>query len=614
VTPYLRRFLLFAVLNGPMLFHPAHASVVVVPDDYGTIQEAIDSGADTVLVQDGAYGERPVVDRPLRLQGTGPGRPQLDGLDIFSDNFFGEPRLFAVAGMHFTGRVTATNSLPAPRNLIFTFNACALDSGFVQLVSMDPDDIAKLIFGTCHIKGNSSGRADQIVMEADTVDGTAAWTTSGDISSIRNCWFTGSAGTALELFGAPSGTAANNHIEHYSTAFTAHFMTTFVVNDNVINDCGTGLRLSAGDYVYATHNDIRNCNTGIFAGPGDSVYIRNNTVLGASSVGILARQTGIVVENNVVGNGGGSGVRLEFVDAPLVRNNTLYNNASSGVEATDHVFGPITVTNNIAANNGAWGLRVPPGQETILGCNDWFNNALGAVEGTATNGGDLAIDPQFCDVAANDVSISTMSGLVDTGNCGPIGALGVGCGQTATLIEMFRAEAQAQGIDLYWRFGAANPPIAWVERSPGRAGPWQRVDGTPVAVANAYRLSDYAVDTGATYWYRVTWSDGREVAHSTPLSVVMVATVQLSRVLPNPSFGRVSIQWTQRADTQVDIRIFDLVGREVAAVSKDRFPAGKHSISWAGRRSDGQVAPAGWYVARIAGNGVSATHMFLLLH
>ena len=43
-------------------FRPAFASTVVVPDDSSTIQQGIDSGADTVLIREGYYPDPPLVD------------------------------------------------------------------------------------------------------------------------------------------------------------------------------------------------------------------------------------------------------------------------------------------------------------------------------------------------------------------------------------------------------------------------------------------------------------------------------------------------------------------------------------------------------------------------
>src|SRR5438105_1257390 len=56
-------------LCGALGVYPVLASSVVVPDAFPTVQLAIDSGADTVLIRAGTYAERPVVDHAIVLQG-----------------------------------------------------------------------------------------------------------------------------------------------------------------------------------------------------------------------------------------------------------------------------------------------------------------------------------------------------------------------------------------------------------------------------------------------------------------------------------------------------------------------------------------------------------------
>lgn len=58
--------LLFALL-GLVLPPHASATTVVVPDTHPTIQGAIDSGADTVLVKDGFFQEHVMVNRGFAL-------------------------------------------------------------------------------------------------------------------------------------------------------------------------------------------------------------------------------------------------------------------------------------------------------------------------------------------------------------------------------------------------------------------------------------------------------------------------------------------------------------------------------------------------------------------
>ena len=195
---------------------PVLASTVVVPDDFSTVQSAIDSGADSVQIREGAYAERPVVDHAVVLQGIGVGqRPRLAGLDIYNTNFWADPRLLSVNRIDLAGRVNHTTVAVHPRNLIFSFTECALDSGFVQLVSLDPDDVASLSFRNCRMR-DSNARAYQVVMEADTIDGGVAWIARDP--RIQHCWFRGGSGIAIQLTAEPhSGLTAHSRIENYRT-------------------------------------------------------------------------------------------------------------------------------------------------------------------------------------------------------------------------------------------------------------------------------------------------------------------------------------------------------------------------------------------------------------
>jgi hypothetical protein len=165
---------------------------VIVPDHFSTVQAAINSGADTVQIRPGGYPERPLVDRPLVLQGIGDGKPQLDGLEITNLNFSPSPRLLSVIQVHFLGRVNHTTVVVHPRLLNFSFTQCALDSGFQAFID-DKFDLASLSFRQSYLRGQSDAWADQVVMEADTIDGQVSWSTEGS-AFIRDLLVSGRSG------------------------------------------------------------------------------------------------------------------------------------------------------------------------------------------------------------------------------------------------------------------------------------------------------------------------------------------------------------------------------------------------------------------------------------
>ena len=276
-------------------------------------------------------------------------------------------------------------------------------------------------------------------------------------------------------------------------------------------------------------------------------------------------------------------------------------------------MGSITVESNIGFENDAYGFWIPPQFNATLGCNDWFGNGLGAVSGVSGHPTDLAVDPMFCNVDSADVRLSSASPLLDVPGCGAIGALGIGCDVTATLLQMLNVDPHGDGAVVRWQFVAIDPDFSWLERATGEAGPWHRMAGEPHVDEGQYAQTDEDLHPGQAYWYRVGWSESGEVGYSAPVSFTVENVPAPSRVLPNPSLGPVSVQWTLTSAADIDIRVYDLAGREVAIVAQGRFDPGTHSASWNGRRSDGTLAPAGSYVARVRGRGMNATHKFFLL-
>ncbi len=197
LSPPIVRGLAGALFYAASGLCPASASMVVVPDQQTTVQSAIDSGADTVLIREGTYAERPVVNRAVVLLGAGAGRrPQLGGLTIDNSNFWAIPPLLSVGGVDFCGPVTHSTTAVHPRNLQFTFTECGLDSGFVQLLSLDPNDVASLTLLKCSM-GSSHARAFTVVMDSDTVNGGVAWRST--YVWIQNSWFRGANGVAVQL-------------------------------------------------------------------------------------------------------------------------------------------------------------------------------------------------------------------------------------------------------------------------------------------------------------------------------------------------------------------------------------------------------------------------------
>ncbi len=96
--------------------------------------------------------------------------------------------------------------------------------------------------------------------------------------------------------------------------------------------------------------------------------------------------------------------------------------------------------------------------------------------------------------------------------------------------------------------------------------------------------------------------------HAKPLGPIVGTPGEspgIRRVVPNPFAGSARIELELAREGALDLRIFDVSGREVADLGRGRrSEAGPLVLSWNGRASDGRDAPAGAYLLRLEAPGV----------
>jgi hypothetical protein len=63
----------------------------------------------------------------------------------------------------------------------------------------------------------------------------------------------------------------------------------------------------------------------------------------------------------------------------------------------------------------------------------------------------------------------------------------------------------------------------------------------------------------------------------------------------------------------VDLRVFDLSGREVGRLARGSFDAGRHELTWAGQARNSTLA-AGIYFVRLRTEAGVATRLFVARH
>ncbi|MFH1011094.1 MAG: S8 family serine peptidase [bacterium] len=130
-----------------------------------------------------------------------------------------------------------------------------------------------------------------------------------------------------------------------------------------------------------------------------------------------------------------------------------------------------------------------------------------------------------------------------------------------------------------------------------------------------YEFVDRWVQNGVTYEYRISDVDmtGRETVHeqiasATPFHSAVPLEFALHPNWPNPFNPKTTIRYDVKETGLVTLKVFDLLGREVATLVKDEIPAGSQVVIW-----DAMELPSGIYLCRMEAQGFAQTRKLLLV-
>jgi subtilisin family serine protease len=151
-----------------------------------------------------------------------------------------------------------------------------------------------------------------------------------------------------------------------------------------------------------------------------------------------------------------------------------------------------------------------------------------------------------------------------------------------------------------------------------------RFRGDTAASSTNYRSSIYAAGT----WYNLadpsSGSTNRNlrlravVTNTTGISGVvgdapLAATYELHQNYPNPFNPSTTIGYSIPSRSEVTLKVFDIMGREVATLVRGAQPAGKYQTVWEGKTNAGMPVATGVYFCRLeAGSFVRTLRMMLL--
>ena len=93
----------------------------------------------------------------------------------------------------------------------------------------------------------------------------------------------------------------------------------------------------------------------------------------------------------------------------------------------------------------------------------------------------------------------------------------------------------------------------------------------------------------------------------------LVKTFALNQNYPNPFNPETKITFQFPQASQVTLRIFNILGKEIITLVNEQYQAGKHTVNWNGKDNLGNVVSSGIYFYQLrAGNFTQAKKMILL--
>jgi len=223
------------------------------------------------------------------------------------------------------------------------------------------------------------------------------------------------------------GVFTRNTIRDCGRGFEASGLINSVTDNTIERTVNEGMLITSSPYQLLARNRVTDAG-GVGISAGWPFTARGNRVDGAGGDGFVLDDAS-TADSNVVVDAGGRGLVMLDVnsDGGAIRNNTVYRSGSHGLSVNGGAGGSTTIERNIASANLGAGLSWSGTGTRTLGCNDWHANAGGNTVGTAAGATDVSLNPLFCNAPAGDVSLSSVSPVLNLAGCGRLGALGLGC-------------------------------------------------------------------------------------------------------------------------------------------------------------------------------------------
>ena len=187
----------------------------------------------------------------------------------------------------------------------------------------------------------------------------------------------------------------------------------------------------------------------------------------------------------------------------------------------------------------------------------------------------------------------------------------------ATLLQSYRVYGESIHIIIEWSLFEANGDERFfVLRSQDDGSTYKEL-AAPAIQRNglSFVCADTSCQRGVRYVYRVDVSDGqrRSILFESDPILLPVPRLALFQNYPNPFNPLTTITYNLPQETVVTLEIYDISGRRVAGLVREKQALGLHKVRWDGNDTSGNPASSGVYVCRLAAGKQTITHKIILL-
>lgn len=429
-------------------------------------------------------------------------------------------------------------------------------------------------------------------------------------------------------------TFANNYAEFSGAGIRAIDFSDPVIRFNHLynNSVGSG---GAAMYFYRSNALIMNN------------FIHNNSSTSSGGAASMDNSMPTFINNLIVNNTAANGGGLHFTTLSHAKiiNNTFSNNSATNGGALYFSLS----SNPDFINNIFWGNISPFGSQVYIANDNSDPNFYNCVVQDGTLGfvgpgaagnytgvylNNLNADPLFEGSGNHPFAITENSPAVDAGspdtsglNLPPFDFVGnpridneivdIGAyeypseipvelvsftinisGNNVTLIWTTASETNNQGFEIERQVGSRQSTVG---NPPGSVAGWEKIGfvegkGTTTETNN-YTFMDNSLSQGK-YQYRLRQIDFDGTSHYSNVieaEIGIPAEFLLSQNFPNPFNPSTTISWQSPVGSWQTLKVYDLLGREVATLVNEFKPAGRYEVEFNSHSGEGRNLTSGVY-------------------